>query len=137
MATKPKIVLSSLDAARLTRLLESLPDQAFPGREDLEAELVRADIVSPQEVPPTVVTMNSTVRFRIQSSSKEFFLTLVYPKDVDPKGGTISVLAPVGSALLGLSKGDEIEWPNPGGGVLRVRIEDVLYQPERAGDFHS
>lgn len=135
MTTKPKIVLSSLDADRLTKLLELLPDQAFPGRDDLEAELARAEIVPPQEVPPDVVTMNSTVKFRIESSSKEFFLTLVYPKDVDPKGGTISVLAPVGSALLGLTKGDEIEWPNPGGRVLRVRIEDVLYQPERAGDF--
>jgi regulator of nucleoside diphosphate kinase len=135
MTAKPNIVLSSLDADRLTRLLESISDQTFPGREDLEAELARARVVDPKEVPPTVVTMNSTVRFRIQSSSQEFFLTLVYPKDVDPKGGTISVLAPVGSALLGLSKGDEIEWPKPGGGVLRVRIEDVIYQPERAGDF--
>lgn len=135
MATKPKIVLSSLDAQRLANLLDSLPDRAFPGREELEAELARAEIVLPQEVPPTVVTMNSTVRFSIQSSPKEFFLTLVYPKDVDPLGGTISILAPVGSALLGLSKGDEIEWPNPGGHTLRVRIEDVLYQPERAGDF--
>lgn len=135
MTAKPKIVLSSLDADRLTRLLDSLPDQAFPGREDLEAELARAEIVPPSEVPPDVVTMNSTVRFRIESSSGEFFLTLVYPKDVDPKGGTISILAPVGSALLGLSKGDEIEWPNPGGRILRVRIEDVLYQPERAGDL--
>lgn len=135
MTAKPKIVLSSLDADRLTRLLDSLPDQAFLGRDDLEAELARAEIVSPTEVPPDVVTMNSTVKFRIESSSREFFLTLVYPKDVDPKGGTISILAPVGSALLGLSKGDEIEWPNPGGRMLRVRIEDVLYQPERAGDF--
>lgn len=135
MTTKPKIVLSSLDADRLTKLLESLPNQAFPGRDDLEAELARAEIVPPKEVPPTVVTMNSTVKFRIESSPKEFFLTLVYPKDVDPHGGTISILAPVGSALLGLTKGDEIEWPNPGGRVLRVRIEDVLYQPERAGDF--
>jgi regulator of nucleoside diphosphate kinase len=135
MTTKPKIVLSSLDADRLSKLLDSLPDQAFPGRDDLEAELARAEIVPPAEVPPNVVTMNSTVKFRIESSSKEFFLTLVYPKDVDAQGGTISILAPVGSALLGLAKGDEIEWPNPGGHVLRVRIEDVLYQPERAGDF--
>ena len=132
---KPKIILSSLDADRLAKLLESSPDHGFPGRDDLEAELDRARIVAPDEVPPTVVTMNSTVRFSIQPSSKEFFLTLVYPKDVDPKGGTISILAPVGSALLGLSQGDEIEWPKPGGGVLRVRIEDVIYQPERAGDF--
>jgi regulator of nucleoside diphosphate kinase len=135
MTTKPKIVLSSLDADRLATLLDSLPDRAFPGRDELESELARAEIVPPQAVPPTVVTMNSTVKFSIQASSKEFFLTLVYPKDVDPRGGTISILAPVGSALLGLSKGDQIEWPNPGGGTLRVRIEDVLYQPERAGDF--
>ena len=135
MTTKPKIVLSSLDADRLSKLLDSLPDQAFPGRDDLEAELARAEIVPPAEVPPNVVTMNSTVKFSIESSSKEFFLTLVYPKDVDARGGTISILAPVGSALLGLAKGDEIEWPNPGGRVLRVRIEDVLYQPEREGDF--
>lgn len=135
MTMKPEIVLSSLDADRLAQLLGSLSDQEFPGRDDLEAELARAQVVDPRDVPPTVVTINSTVRFRIQSSSKDFFLTLVYPKDVDPKGGTISILAPVGSALLGLSQGDEIEWPKPGGGVLRVRIEDVLYQPERAGDF--
>lgn len=135
MTTKPKIVISSLDADRLAKLLGSLSDQAFPGKDDLEAELARAQVVDPKAVPSTVVTMNSTVRFRIESSPKDYFLTLVYPKDVDPKGGTISVLAPVGSALLGLSQGDEIEWPKPGGGVLRVRIEDVIYQPERAGDY--
>jgi regulator of nucleoside diphosphate kinase len=136
MLKKPKIVVSSLDAERLESLLESLRDHAFPGKEDLEAELARAEIVDPKEIPPTVVTMNSTVRFKIESSSREFELTLVYPKDADTSGGTISVLAPVGSALLGLSKGDEIEWPKPGGGVLRVRIEEVTYQPERAGEYH-
>jgi len=132
---QPNLVISSLDALRLEKLLESLPDQAFPGREDLEAELARAEIVDPKMIPPTVVTMNSTVRFRIESSAREFSLTLVYPKDVDANGGTISVLAPVGSALLGLSQGDEIEWPKPGGGTLRVRIEEVTYQPERSGQY--
>jgi regulator of nucleoside diphosphate kinase len=115
--------------------LKSLPDHVFPGRDDLEAELARAEVVDPEEIPPTVVTMNSTVRFKIESSSKEFHLTLVYPKDTDASGGTISILAPVGSALLGLSVGDEIEWPKPGGGVLRVRIEEVTYQPERSGEY--
>lgn len=133
---EPNIVISSLDAERLELLLESLPDDAFPGRDDLEAELDRAEIVDPTEIPPTVVTMNSTVRFRIESSSKEFHLKLVYPKDTDASGSTISILAPVGSALLGLSKGDAIEWPKPGGGVLRVRIEEVTYQPERSGEYH-
>ena len=131
---KPKIVISSLDAERLERLLVSLPSHVFPGRDDLEAELARAEIVSPADIPPTVVTMNSTVRFKIESSFKEFYLTLVYPQDTDVNGGTISVLAPVGSALLGLSEGDEVEWPKPGGGVLRVRIAEVTDQPERADE---
>jgi regulator of nucleoside diphosphate kinase len=132
---KPKIVISSLDAERLESLLMSLPDHAFPGKDELEEELARAEIVDPAEVPPNVVTMNSTVRFKIESSSKEFHMKLVYPNDADASGGTISILAPVGSALLGLSKGDEIEWPKPGGGVLKVRIEEVTYQPERTGMY--
>jgi len=133
--TRPKIVISSLDAERLESLLESLPEGAFPGRAALEAELLRADVVDPEQIPPTVVTMNSTVRFRV-ASAEDFNLTLVYPKDVGESGDRISVLAPVGSALLGLSQGDEIEWPKPGGGMLKVRIEEVTYQPERAGEFH-
>ena len=136
MHAKPKVLISSVDADRLERLIDSLPDGSFPGKEDLEAELERAEVVDPKEVPPTVVTMNSTVRFGVESTAEEFCLTLVYPKDVDASGETISILAPVGSALLGLSQGDEIEWPKPGGGVLRVRIKEVTYQPERAGEYH-
>lgn len=136
MGTKPKLVISSLDAARLEELLDSLPGDAFPGRTELEAELARAEIVEPRDIPSTVVSMNSTVRFRVESSSEEFTLTLVYPKNMDSHSNKISILAPVGSALLGLSQGDEIEWPKPGGGVLKVRIEEILYQPERAGEYH-
>ena len=136
MNSRPSIVISSLDAERLEKLMSELPKGAFPGKEELEAELERADIVEPQEIPPTVVTMNSTVRFKVASSAEEFTLTLVYPKDMDGSSTKISVLAPVGSALLGLSQGDEIEWPNPGGGVLRVRIEEIVYQPERQGEYH-
>ncbi|MCH8542687.1 MAG: nucleoside diphosphate kinase regulator [Alcanivorax sp.] len=136
MSTSPKIVISTLDADRLEALLESLPRGGFPGKADLESELARAEIVEPKDIPPTVVTMNSTVRFKVESSSEEFTLTLVYPKSMDASGTTISVLAPVGSALLGLSQGDQIEWPKPGGGLLRVCIEEITYQPERAGDFH-
>ena len=136
MSTRPKVVISSLDADRLESLLDSLPEQAFPGKAELEGELARADIVDPKDVPETVVSMNSTVRFRVESSSEEFNLTLVYPKDMDSSGEKISILAPVGSALLGLSRGDQIEWPKPGGGLLRVRIEEIIYQPERAGEYH-
>jgi len=128
--------MSQLDVERLESLLDRLPRNAFPGKAELENELQRAEVVDPKDIPPSVVTMNSTVRFRVESSAEEFCLTLVYPKDVDSTGGTISILAPVGSALLGLSEGDEIEWPKPGGGTLQVRIEEVTYQPERSGEYH-
>ncbi|MDN3519857.1 nucleoside diphosphate kinase regulator [Aquisalimonas lutea] len=136
MNDRPNIVISSLDADRLEKLMDSLPDGAFPGKAELETELARADIVEPTEMPSSVVTMNSTVRFRVEASDEEFTLTLVYPKELDSSGSKISILAPVGSALLGLAQGDEIEWPKPGGGVLRVRIEEVVYQPERSGEYH-
>lgn len=132
----PHIVISERDAERLEALLDKVPANAFPGKSALEAELDRADIVAPKDVPPNVVTMNSTIRFRVASTQEEFTLTLVYPKDVDGSGGTISVLAPVGSALLGLTQGDEIEWPKPGGGKLKVQLVEILYQPERAGEYH-
>ncbi len=132
--TKPNIVLSSLDAERLERLIETLPPAA-PGVDALEEELARADIVAPEEIPPDVVTMNSTVRFGVDTSNEEFTLTLVYPKDATGGSDKISILAPVGSAMLGLSRGDEIAWPKPGGGTMNVRIIDVTYQPERAGDY--
>lgn len=134
--TKPGIIISTLDAARLEALLDGLPDHAFPGKEALEAELARAELVAPDKIPPNVVTMNSTVTFRMLESDKTFSLTLVYPREADTSGTRISVLAPVGSALLGLAIGDEIEWPSPGRGLVRVRIEEILYQPEREGDFN-
>jgi regulator of nucleoside diphosphate kinase len=133
---KPKIILSSQDLDRLEALLDALPSNASPDKLALLDELSRAEVVEPQQIPPTVVTMNSTVRFAMESSKEEFCLTLVYPRDINGSADRISVLAPVGSALLGLSVGDHIEWPRPGGGVVKVKIMEILYQPERAGEFH-
>jgi regulator of nucleoside diphosphate kinase len=135
MSKRPDIILSTTDAERLERLLDTIDEAEFPGKADLEAELSRAIVVDAKDVPPKVVTMRSTVRFHILSSSEERCLTLVYPKDVDESGRTISILAPVGSALLGLSEGDEMDWPKPGGGTLRVHIDEVTYQPERSGEY--
>lgn len=134
--TKPHIILSSRDLERLESLLDSVPEDAFPGRAALLAELDRAEVVEPEQIPPTVVTMNSTVRFAVEPSGEEFCLTLVYPRDMDGSPGRVSILAPVGSALLGLAPGDQIEWPGPGGKVIRVRLVDVVYQPESAGEYH-
>ena len=135
MEQKPPITVSTLDAVRLEKILDSLGAKQVPNKEDLRVELDRAHIVAPEDMPQDVVTMNSTVIFRMESSETEFALTLVYPNDIDEGTGKISVLAPVGSALLGLREGDEMSWPKPGGGLLKVRILKVVYQPERAGDF--
>ncbi len=136
MNKKPELIISSLDADRLYDLMESLPAGSFAGEKELEAELGRATIVAPKDVPSTVVTMNSTVNFIVESTQEEFTKTLVYPKNADASADKISILAPVGSALLGLSQGDEIEWPKPSGGLIKVKIKAITYQPERAGELH-
>jgi regulator of nucleoside diphosphate kinase len=132
----PKIILSSRDVERLESLLATLRNDTSPHKAALEEEIARAEILEPEEVPSSVVTMNSTVRFIIESSAEEFCMTLVYPKDMHGEPDRISVLAPVGSALLGLSTGDQIEWPRPGGGLIQVKILDIVFQPERAGELH-
>lgn len=136
MSSRPNIIISSLDADRLEALLESTAKGAFPGKVQLEAELLRAEIREPRQMPDNVVTMNSRVRFKVLSTGEDFTYTLVYPKDMDGSSDKISILAPVGSALLGLSQGDEIEWPAPGGGLVQVQIEEIIFQPERAGELH-
>jgi len=136
MSTKPKITISTLDAIRLEKLIDSIGGKAFPGKDELLVELDRANIVTPEEMPSNIVSMNSMVKFREVSSDKTFVLTLVYPQDNGTLPDTVSILAPIGSALLGLKEGDEIEWPKPGGGLLSVQIIEVVYQPEREGEFH-
>lgn len=131
-----RIVVTSRDLERLENLLDSLPAGAFPGKAALASELERSEVVEPQQIPPDVVTMNSTVRFTFTESGEEFSLTLVYPKDAQGQSDRISILAPVGSALLGLTVGDDIQWPMPGGGMSTVRVLEVTYQPERSGELH-
>ena len=133
---KPPITLSSLDLDRIEALLAAIPASALAGKAELQAELDRADVLPPEQVPPTVVTMNSTVKFSIVETGKEFCLTLVYPRDMDGSADRISIFAPVGSALLGLSVDEQLAWPGPGGKAMTVRVTEVIYQPERAGELH-
>jgi regulator of nucleoside diphosphate kinase len=100
----------------------------------LKLELERAKIVEPQEVPPTVVTMNSTVSLVDVETGEEETYTLVFPEDADISQGKISVLAPIGTAMLGYEIGDVFEWEVPAG-KRRLRIEKILYQPEASGNF--
>ena len=136
MSERPPLTLSSLDVQRLEALLAALPAQDRAQYRALSDELERADLVEPGAMPKHVVTMNSTVRFRTEPDGKEFERTLVYPSAADGSENTLSILAPVGTALLGLTLGDSIAWPTPGGGTTTVRIMDILYQPEAAGALH-
>lgn len=130
----PNIVVTQLDADRLDSLLESLSGQNFPGKAQLQTELARASIVDSADVPADVVTMNSTVLFKA-GDGKEFSLKLVYPKDSDGAPDKLSILAPIGSAILGLKEGDSISWPVHGGTSVEVKIIRVTDQPERNGNF--
>ena len=136
MSRTPQITLSSLDLDRIEALLAAIPASVFPGKADLQAELDRADVVEPTQIPPNVVTMNSTVQFEILETRQDFRLTLVYPRDIDGSADRVSIFAPVGSALLGLSVGDELAWPGPGGKTMTVRVTGIIYQPESAGELH-
>lgn len=131
--TAPSITITRLDLQRLERLLDSLDDYG-PAAQALEAELARANVVGHDEVPAGVVTMNSRVFCREEGSGKEYHLTLVYPHEAGGEG-TVSILAPVGSALLGLSVGQHIDWPTPGGKIIQLTLLEVEYQPEAAGAY--
>ncbi len=133
MTELPPITVSRQDLERLYLLLEKLPAENFASAVALENELIRANVLEAQDIPPDVVTMRSIVRFVINPSGKVFELLLCYPDDMDENPNKVSILAPIGSAILGMSVGQEIEWPAPGGGNVSVRIVAVSWQPERAG----
>lgn len=131
------IHVTRFDKARLTRLLRSL-DAAHENREeieDLERELERGTEVESTEVGPDVVTMNSTVRVTDLDANATHLYTIVFPSDADFDKGRISILSPLGTALLGYRAGDVVIWEMPRG-TRRLRIEELVYQPEAAGDFH-
>ncbi len=131
----PPITVSSLDLERIEELLESNEYKKLPGIEALQTELNRANVLDPQDVPPGLVTMNSTVVFRDEISQAEYELTLVYP-GASQQPNAVSVLAPVGSALLGLSVGQSISWQVPGGHKTCLRVLRIKDQPEASGQFH-
>ena len=111
-----------------------LDHDGSPASESLETELHRAIVVDPRAIPADVVTMNSQVVYEDCETSVQRTVTVVYPKDADAGSGRVSVLAPIGSALLGLRVGQAIEWPVPTG-TKRIRVVEIRYQPEASGDY--
>lgn len=133
--TERTLYISEHDRRRIRELLAAVDPADRAGGRDLDVELRLGKIVLPDEMPSDVVTMNSRVRLIDLDSGAELVYTLVFPADADYTAGRISVLAPIGTALLGERVGAEIQWEVPAG-VRRLRVEELLYQPESAGDYH-
>ncbi len=133
-----KICITEADKNRLQELIAVAGEFGGRVRQDLTGlanELDRAEIVDPKKVRPDVVTMNSRVVLQDTTTGEEMNYTLVFPKDANMGAGAISVLAPIGTAILGYSKGDIIEWQVPAG-MRRILIKEIVYQPEASGHYH-
>lgn len=131
---KDRLYITKADYEKLQRLIEG---RRTTGSFDmkylnlLEAELDRAEVVEPEAIPPDVVTMNSEVRLKDLDSGNIIVYRLVFPSQARTEN-SISVLAPIGMAMLGYQVGDIIEWPVPRG-IRRLKVLEVLFQPEAAG----
>ncbi|WP_130803014.1 nucleoside diphosphate kinase regulator [Acinetobacter ihumii] len=131
---QPNIIISSQDLHRLETMLEHQPTTTVT-MQHLENELARAEVVDPDQVPANVVSMNSRVSMTIAPSTESIEIVLVYPHDFTGDKTQVNILAPVGAAILGLAEGQSIEWPQPDGQFMQIKIEKVIYQPEREGKY--
>lgn len=132
------IYVTENDAKRLQTLLEVAKQSQYYGSDELQklgAELNRALVVATKDVPRDVITMNSKVRLLDLETKEEMTYTLVFPDEADFAEGKISVLAPIGTAMLGYRAGDTFSWQVPAG-IRRIKILSILYQPEASGDYH-
>ncbi|MGI6685352.1 MAG: nucleoside diphosphate kinase regulator [Bacillota bacterium] len=132
------INITSKDRERLLKLIDKEREFGKGRNKDhlkvLEQELNRANIVSSESIPGDSITMNSKVLLKDLSSGEEIIYTLVYPEDVDLADNKISVLAPIGTAILGFRENDVIDWKIPAG-IIKLKVEKILYQPEAAGQY--
>ena len=131
-------VITELDAARIRELPARLPDrgQGIPSLPKLlELVMTEAEIVPSASVASNIVTVNSTVTFRDELTETEHTATIVYPQDAAPSERRISVLSPMGMALIGRRVGAVTECAMPDGTLRDIRILELHYQPEAAGDI--
>lgn len=137
MAMNAPICITEVDAARLRRLLDSDLARKATDTESLrrlEHELDRARVVPRSELPPDAIAMHSTVELEDLTDGDLLTYTLVYPEQADPANGRISILAPLGMAMLGYRVGDVFEWPVPNG-TIRVRVRRLI-EPAGARPSH-
>ncbi len=135
---KRDLFITEFDKKRLEELIAVAMEFDEKNRHDLDdlaTELNRGKLVNPEDVPDDVVTMNSEVLLRDADTSEKMKYRLVFPTDADIDSGAISILAPIGTAILGYRVGDVVEWSVPSG-LRHIKIEKLLYQPEASKDFH-
>lgn len=130
------ILINRLDAERLQRLIDEAADADLAVADALERRLINAEVVDPEDIPGNVVSMNSRVALTELDSERRLVRTLVYPHSLAATEDAISVMAPLGAALLGRRVGEELEGPTVAGRPRRWRVEEILWQPEREGQFH-
>ncbi|MDD5428280.1 MAG: nucleoside diphosphate kinase regulator [Candidatus Omnitrophica bacterium] len=126
------LYITAVDKERLHELIISTRENAAESEvhlKDLEAELEKAIIVSSKDIPRDVITMDSQVCVKDLDTQEENVYTLVFPSHSDIERNRISVLSPIGVALLGYRAGDVIEWKVPAG-IRKLKIKKILYQPE-------
>lgn len=128
-----QILVTEKDMLRITNLLSAQVGQDY---EDLELELDRAKIIPDDMAPADLVTMNTKFSYLNLQEDKETTITIVYPGEANFEQGKVSVLAPLGSALIGLRVGQAINWMFPGKKTRTLKITKIHYQPEASGDWH-
>jgi len=129
-----EIYITEYDMEKLRAIIEIYGGNDNPYLENLEDELDKARVVDPKNIPDNVVTMNSIVRIKDLDTGEEKTFTLVFPGKTNITEKTVSILAPIGTALIGYGEGDIIEWEVPAG-TKRFQIMEVIYQPERLGNY--
>lgn len=133
---QPRIFITTKDAEKLRKLIRKAYHSDYRGSDYLKklaGEIEKASVVDPDQIPSDVITLNSTARLVDQQTGEEMLYTLVFPEEADVSRGKISILAPIGTAMLGYKLGDTFEWDTPGGTRI-IRVKEILYQPEASGD---
>lgn len=133
-----KIILNKLDYSRIKNAIADAKQYksiSTADAENLMKELNAAQIVEPDKIPGNVVTMNSIVKISFLNTGKQVEFQIVYPNKANMKEKKISVFSPIATALLGYKAGDEIDWIVPAG-PTKIRIDEIVYQPEAAGDYN-
>ena len=132
-----KVTLTKNDYTRIYKAITDAKNSKTINSNEAEkllSELSKAEIVPSEKIDKDVVTMNSEVKLFFENTQKEQSFKIVYPQDANLKENKISIFSPIATALIGYKIGDKIEWIVPGG-MTKIKIVDLIYQPEAAGDF--